>query len=84
MAHDPYKVVSVFDKLNENILWIEIEKCFINNKINTYIGSHYIACVYNNLKNSTCTKENECNILDLMEKQLTKSGQIMIGTDLVE
>ena len=46
------KVVSVFDKSNENILWIKIGKNSLNNKINTYI-----ACVYNSPKSSTYTKE---------------------------
>ena len=40
------KVVSVFDKSNENILWIKIGKNSLNNKSNTCI-----ACVYNNSKN---------------------------------
>ena len=40
------KVVSVFDKSNENILWIKIEKNFLN-----YKGNTYIACVYNSPKN---------------------------------
>ena len=80
----PTKLYPYLINQNENIIWIEIGKNFINNKINTYNGAPYIACVYNDLKNSTCTKENECNILDLMEKQLTKSDQIIIGGDLVE
>ena len=50
------KVVSVFDKSNENILWIKIGKNSLNNKSNTYI-----ACVYNSPKNSTLSKENKCN-----------------------
>ena len=40
------KVVSVFDKSNENILWIKIEKNSLN-----YKGNNYIACVYNSPKN---------------------------------
>ena len=59
------KVVSVFDKSNENILWIKIGKSSLNIKSNTYI-----AYVYNTPKNSTYTKENECNVLQLIEKQL--------------
>ena len=50
------KVVSVFDKSNENILPIKIGKNSLNNKSNTYI-----ACVYNSPKNSTLSKENKCN-----------------------
>ena len=56
-------VVSVFDKSNENILWIKIGKNSLHNKSNTYI-----ACVYNSPKNSTYTKENECNVLQLIEE----------------
>ena len=55
------KVVSVFDKSNENILWIKIEKNFLN-----YKGNTYIACVYNSPKNWRYTKENECNVLQLI------------------
>ena len=43
-------VVSVFDKSNENILWIKIGKNSLNNK-------SYIVCVYNNPKNSTYAKK---------------------------
>ena len=73
------KVVSVFDKSNENILWIKIGKNSLHNKSNTYI-----ACVYNSPKNSTYTKETECNVLQLIEEQLAKfseSDQIIIGGD---
>ena len=35
------KVVSVFDKSNENILWIKIGKNSLNNKSNTYIVCAY-------------------------------------------
>ena len=73
------KVVSVFDKSNENILWIKIGKNSLNNKSNTYI-----ACVYNSPKNSTYAKETECNVLQLIEEQLAKfseSDQIIIGGD---
>ena len=51
----------------------------MNNKSNTYI-----ACAYNSPKNLTYTKENECNILHLIEEQLSKfseSDQIIIGGD---
>ena len=51
----------------------------MNNKSNTYI-----ACVYNSPKNSTYTKEDECNVLQLIEEQLakfSKSDQIIIGED---
>ena len=44
------KVVFVFDKSNENILWIKIGKNSLNNK-------SYIVCVYNNPKNSTYAKK---------------------------
>ena len=59
------KVVSVFDKSNENILWIKIGKNSLNNKSNTYF-----AWVYNNPKNLIYTKGNECNVLQLIEEQL--------------
>ena len=52
----------------------------MNNKSNTYI-----ACVYNSPKNSTYTKENECNVLQLIEEQLAKfseSDQVIIGGNL--
>ena len=74
------KVVSVFDKSNENILWVKIGKNPSNNKNNTYI-----ACVYNSPKNSIYTKENECNVLQLIEEQLAKfseSDQVIIGGNL--
>ena len=61
------KVVSVFDKSNENILWIKIGKNSLNNKSNTYF-----ACEYNNPKNLIYTKGNECNVLQLIEEQLLK------------
>ena len=51
----------------------------MNNKSNTYI-----ACAYNSPKNLTYTKEDECNILQLIEEQLAKfseSNQIKIGGD---
>ena len=51
----------------------------MNNKSNTCI-----ACVYNSPKNSTYTKEHECNVLQLTEEQLAKfseSDQIVIGGD---
>ena len=73
------KVVSVFDKSNENILWIKIGKNSLNNK-----SSNYIACACNSPKNSTYTKENECNVLQLIEEQLAKfseSDLIIIGGD---
>ena len=65
------KVVSVFYKSNENILWIKIGKNSLKNKSNTYI-----ACVYNSSKNSTYTKENECNVLQLIEEQLAKFSKL--------
>ena len=58
---------------------IKIGKNSLNNKSNTYI-----ACVYISPKNLTYTKENECNFLQLLEKQLVKfseSDQIIIGGD---
>ena len=58
------KVVSVFDKSNENILWIKIGKNSLNNKSNTYV-----ACAYKSPKYSTYTKENECNVLRFIEEQ---------------
>ena len=64
------KVLSVFDKSNENILWIKIGKNPLNNKINTHL-----ACLCNNTKNSTYNKENECNVSKLMEKQLPKFSE---------
>ena len=51
----------------------------MNNK-----SSNYIACACNSPKNSTYTKENECNVLQLIEEQLAKfseSDQIIIGGD---
>ena len=69
-------VVSVFDKSNENILWIKIGKNSLSNKSSTYIP-----CVYNSPKNSIYTKENECNILQLIEEELAKiseSHQVII------
>ena len=45
------KVLPVFDKSNENILWVKIGKSSLSNKSNTYI-----ACVYNSKKNSTYIK----------------------------
>ena len=51
----------------------------MKNKSNTYI-----AYVYNSSKNSTYTKENECNVLQFIEEQLVKfseSNQIIIGGD---
>ena len=59
------------------MLWIKIGKISLSNKSNTYI-----ACVYNSPKNSTYTKENECNVLQLIVKQLAKFSeldQIIIG-----
>ena len=64
------KKLSVFDKSNENILWIKIGKDSLNNKSNTYI-----ACIYNSPKNSTYTKENECNVLQLIQEQIAKFSE---------
>ena len=72
-------MASVFDKSNENIFWIKIGKNSSNNKSNTYI-----ACVYYSSKNSIYTKENECNVLQLIEKQVVKfseSNRIITGGD---
>ena len=69
----------MFDKSNENILWLKTGKNLLNNKSNTCI-----ACVYNIPKNSTYTKEYECNVLQLTEEQLAKfseSDQIVIRGD---
>ena len=46
------KVVSVFDKSNESILWIKIGKSSLNNKSN-----NYIAFIYNSPKNVTSPKK---------------------------
>ena len=62
--------LSVFDKSNENILWIKIGHDSLNNKSNTYI-----ACIYNSTKNSTYTKENECNVLQLIQEQIAKFSE---------
>ena len=59
------------------MLWIKIGKNPLNNKSNTYI-----ARVYNSPKNSAYTKENECDVLQLIEEQLAKFSdcdQIIIG-----
>ena len=64
------KGLSVFDKSNENIIWMKIEKNSLNSKSNTYI-----ACAYNSPKNVKYTKENECNVLELIEKQLAKFSE---------
>ena len=61
---------------------IKTGKTFLNNKSNTNT-----ACVYNNPKNSTFTKENECNVLDLIKSQLTKfskPNQITIREDFLD
>ena len=73
------KIVSVFDRSNENILWIKVGKNSLNNKSSTHIS-----CVYNSPKISTYTKENECNSLQLIEEQSAKFSeldQIIIGGD---
>ena len=57
----------------------ELGRNSLNNKSNTYI-----ACVYISPKYSTYTKENECNVLQLIEEQLAKfseSDLIIIGAD---
>ena len=62
-----------------DIFWIKIEKNSLNKKSNTYI-----ACVYNSPKNLIYTKENECNVLQVIKKQLAKfseSDQIIIEGD---
>ena len=51
----------------------------MNNKGNTYI-----VCTYNSPKNSTYTKGNECNVLQLIMEQLDKFSEldlIIIGGD---
>ena len=55
----------MFDKSNENVLWVKIGKSSLSNKSNTYI-----ACVYNSKKKSTYIKGNECNVFELIEKQI--------------
>ena len=51
----------------------------MNNKGNTYI-----VCTYNSPKNSTYTKGNECNVLQLIMEQLDKFSELdltIIGGD---
>ena len=76
------KVVSVFDKSNKNKLWIKIGKNSLSNKSNTYIACAYIQ----KTRHTTYTKENECNVLQLIEEQLAKFSeldQIITGETLI-
>ena len=52
------------------MLWIKIGKNPLNNKSNTYI-----ARVYNSPKNSTYTKENECDVLQFIKEKLAKFSE---------
>ena len=64
------KGLSVFDKSNKNIIWMKTEENSLNSKNNTSI-----TCAYNSPKNLTYTKENECNVLELIEKELAKFSE---------
>ena len=61
------------------MLWIKFGENSSKNKSNTYI-----ACLYNSWETSTYTKINECNVIELIEKQLgtfSELDKIVIGGD---
>ena len=68
------KEVSIFDKSNENILWIKRGKHSMKNKSNTYI-----ACVYNSSTKNSSTLRKMNAIFSSFK--FLQSHQIIIGRD---
>ena len=65
--------------ISENIIWTKIDK-----GVNDYENNPFIACVYNNPKNSRYSKFYDSNVIDRLEQQLKKfcsSDLILIGGD---
>ena len=70
--------LTFFEKSFENILWVKIAKGYLHTDREVYL-----AAVYNSPKHSNYTKENNCNVLDILREQLSKfsSPDIFIGRD---
>ena len=55
------------DKTSENIIWLKLSKGAVSITKETYIAG-----VYNSPKNSTYTRKNDFNALDILRQRLTK------------
>ena len=68
-----------FKNSSENILWIKIAKGFVHASKEVYVAG-----VYNSPKYSNYTKENNCNIIEILTEQLkifSSSDIVFIGGD---
>ena len=59
-------ILTFLEKSSENILWFKIKKGYV------HAGTEvYLAGVYNSPKHSNYTKENNCNVRDILREQLS-------------
>ena len=71
--------LAFLEKSSENILWVKIAKGYLHADKDVYLAG-----VYNSPKHSNYTKENNCNVIDILREQLSKfssSDIIFIGGD---
>ena len=71
--------LTFLEKSSENILWVKIAKGYLHADKDVYLAG-----VYNSPKHSNYTKENNCNVIDILREQLSKfssSDIIFIGGD---
>ena len=71
--------LTFLEKSSENILLVKIAKGYLHTDREVYLAG-----VYNSPKHSNYTKENNCNVVDILREQLSKfssAGIIFIGGD---
>ena len=59
--------IRLYDKTSENIIWLKVSKGVVSSTKEVYIAG-----VYNSPENSTYTKKDDFNALDILRQQLTK------------
>ena len=72
-------ILTFLEKSSENILWAKIAKVCLHADREVYLAG-----IYNSPKHSNYTKENNCNVTDILREQLSKfssSDIIFIGGD---
>ena len=60
-------ILTFLEKSSENILWVKITKVYTH-----AYREVYLAGIYNSPNHSNYTKENNCNVIDIIRERLSK------------
>ena len=60
-------ILTFLEKSSENILWVKITKVYTHADREVYLAG-----IYNSPNHSNYTKENNCNVIDIIRERLSK------------